>query len=246
MRGAFTGAVKDGKPGLFELANGGIIFLDEIGEMPLNCQVKLLKVIEDLEVMRIGDVKPTGLNARIIAATNRDLPEMVKQGQFREDLFYRLYVVPIKVPPLRERREDIFPLAWHFLRRYNSRFNQSKTFSREIIQIMESYEWPGNVRELQNIVERMVIMSDKEILEPEHLPHTVYSREPDDGSMIQIKGVMSLAQARETVEKKLLSNALAVKGTTREAARLLGVDHSTVVRKLRKYGIRSDDSLRRD
>ncbi|MBW1734777.1 MAG: sigma 54-interacting transcriptional regulator [Deltaproteobacteria bacterium] len=238
VRGAFTGAAKDGKPGLFELANGGIIFLDEIGEMPLNCQVKLLKVIEDQEVMRIGDVKPTTLNARILAASNRDLPEMVKQGKFREDLFYRLYVVPILVPPLRERREDIFPLAWHFLRHYNGRFNQSKTFSREIIQIMESYEWPGNVRELQNIVERMVIMSDKEILEPEHLPPSIYSTGADNGSMIQVNGVMPLAWARETVEKKLLSNALALRGTTREAARVLGVDHSTVVRKLRKYGIR--------
>ncbi len=237
VRGAFTGAIKEGKPGLFELANGGVIFLDEIGEMPLNCQVKLLKVIEDREVMRVGGIKPTRLNTRIIAATNRNLPEMVKEGKFREDLFYRLYVVPIKIPPLRERREDIFPLAWHFLRRHNSKFNQSKTFSREIIQIMESYQWPGNVRELQNIIERMVIMSDGEILEPRHLPHSVYSQESDEGSMIQVKGIISLVQARETVEKKLLSHALEIKGTTREAARLLGVDHSTVVRKLKKYGL---------
>ena len=243
VRGAFTGAIKEGKPGLFELANGGVIFLDEISEMPLNCQVKLLKVIEDREVMRVGDIKPTKLNARIIAATNRNLPEMVKEGKFREDLFYRLYVVPIKVPPLRERREDIFPLAWHFLRRHNNKFNQSKTFSREIIQIMESYQWPGNVRELQNIIERMVIMSDGEILEPGHLPHSVYSQESDDGSMIQVKGIMSLVQARETVEKKLLSHALEIKGTTREAARLLGVDHSTIVRKLKKYGLRAGNNL---
>jgi len=239
VRGAFTGAIKEGKPGLFELANGGVIFLDEISEMPLNCQVKLLKVIEDREVMRVGDVKPTRLDARIIAATNRNLPEMVKQEKFREDLFYRLYVVPIKVPPLRERREDVFPLAWHFLRRYNNKFNQSKTFSSEIIQIMESYQWPGNVRELQNLIERMVIMSDGEILEPRHLPHSVYSQETDDGSMIQIKGLMSLVQARETVEKKLLAHALEIRGTTRQAARLSGVDHSTVVRKLKKYRLQT-------
>jgi len=238
VRGAFTGAVKEGKPGLFELAEGGVIFLDEIGEMPLNCQVKLIKVIEDREVMRIGDIKPTKLNARIITATNKSLPEMVKEGKFREDLFYRLYVVPIKIPPLRERREDIFPLAWHFLRKYNNKFKQSKTFSREIIQVMETYQWPGNVRELQNLVERTVIMTDAEILEPKHLPNSVYQQESDDGSMIQVRGIMSLALARETVEKKLISHALKKKGTTRDAARLLGVDHSTVVRKIKKYGLR--------
>lgn len=243
VRGAFTGAVKEGKPGLFELAEGGMIFLDEIGEMPPSCQVKLIKVIEDREVMRVGDVKPTKLNARIIAATNRSLPEMVKEGKFREDLFYRLYVVPIKIPPLRERREDIFPLAWHFLRQYNNKFDQSKTFSREIIQVMEAYQWPGNVRELQNLIERMVIMSDEEILKPKHLPDSIYQQESDDGSMIQVKGIMSLVQARETVEKKLLSHALETGRTTREAARLLGVDHSTIVRKLKKYGLRSGDNL---
>ena len=236
-KGAFTGATNEGKPGLFELANGGVIFLDEVSEIPLNCQVKLLKVIEDMEVMRVGGVKPTKLNARIIAASNRNLPKRVKEGKFRGDLFYRLYVVPIKIPPLRERREDIFPLAWHFLRIYNSKFNQSKKFSREVIQILESYQWPGNVRELQHVVERMILTSDGEILEPQHLPASVYHQESDEHSMIQIKGIVSLAQAREIVERKLLSQALAIRRTTREAARLLSVDHSTVVRKIKKYGI---------
>ena len=236
-KGAFTGATNEGKPGLFELANGGVIFLDEVSEIPLNCQVKLLKVIEDMEVMRVGGVKLTKLNARIIAASNRNLPKMVKEGKFRGDLFYRLYVVPIKIPPLRERREDIFPLAWHFLRIYNSKFNQSKKFSREVIQILESYQWPGNVRELQHVVERMILTGDGEILEPQHLPASVYHQESDEHSMIQIKGIVSLAQAREIVERKLLSQALAIRRTTREAARLLSVDHSTVVRKIKKYGI---------
>ena len=148
-RGAFTGAVREGKPGLFELANGGVIFLDEIGEMPLNSQVKLLKVIEDLEVVRVGGIKPVKLDARIIAATNKDLRKLTKEGKFREDLFYRLYVVPINIPPLRERREDILPLAWHFLRNCNEKFKLSKKLSRETIQILECYQWPGNVRELR-------------------------------------------------------------------------------------------------
>lgn len=239
-KGAFTGATSEGKPGLFELANGGVLFLDEVSEIPLNGQVKLLKVIEDLEVMRVGGVKTTKLNVRIIAATNRSLPKLVKEGKFREDLFYRLYVVPIKIPPLRERREDIFPLAWHFLRLYNKKFNQSKKFSREVIQILESYQWPGNVRELQHVVERIILTSDAETLQPHHLPSSVYQQESDDHSMIQIKGIVSLAQAREIVERKLLSQALAIRGTTREAARLLSVDHSTVVRKMKKYGLQAE------
>jgi PAS domain S-box-containing protein len=237
MKGAFTGAAKEGKPGLFELSNGGVIFLDEIGEMPLNCQVKLLKVIEDRQVFRVGGTQPIRLQVRIIAATNKDLHKLLKDGRFREDLFYRLYVVPIKIPPLRERREDVFPLAWHFLRRYNKKFNQTQTFSREILQIMENYEWPGNVRELQNVVERMAIMSDSEVLEPNHLPSHIYHHDGDDGSLVQVKGIMSLARAKEAVEKKLLVHALELRSTTREAAKLLGVDHSTIVRKLKKYGL---------
>jgi len=239
-KGAFTGATSEGKPGLFELANGGVLFLDEVSEIPLNGQVKLLKVLENLEIMRVGGVKATRLNVRIIAATNRSLPKLVKEGKFREDLFYRLYVVPIKIPPLRERREDIFPLAWHFLRLYNNKFNLSKKFSREIIQILESYHWPGNVRELQHVVERMLLTSDGEILQPHHLPSSLYQQESEDHSMIQIKGIVTLAKAREIVEKKLLSQALALRGTTREAARLLSIDHSTVVRKVKKYGLQAE------
>ncbi len=239
-KGAFTGALKEGKPGLFELANGGIIFLDEIGELPLHSQVKLLKVIEDLEVVRVGGRNPIKLDVRIITATNKDLPRMVKEGRFREDLFYRLYVVPIRIPPLRERREDIFPLAWHFLKKFNKKFNMSKTFSREIIEVMESYRWPGNVRELQNVIERIVITSDEDVLSPKHLPPSIYQEEMEDNGLIQVKGIISLPKAKEILEKKLISSVFSVKGTTtRHAARLLGVDHSTIVRKLKKYGLRT-------
>ncbi len=236
-KGAFTGAHKEGKPGLFELAEGGFIFLDEIGEMPIHCQVKLLKVIEDLEVMRIGDVKPTKLDVRVIAATNRDLPKMVREGRFREDLFYRLYVVPIKIPPLRQRPEDIFPLAWHFLHRCNQKFNRSKKFSTELVNALERYDWPGNVRELQNVIERMVIASDGDTLDPQHLPPGLYKRQHSANLAVELRGIVPLSEARCQLEAQLIKQAIGLKRSTREAARLLGVDHSTIVRKLKKYGI---------
>ncbi len=239
VKGAFTGANID-KMGLFEVADGGIILLDEIGEMPLNLQVKLLKVLQDREIYRLGGVRPIKFDVRVIAATNRDLRDLVKKGRFREDLFYRLYVVPIEVPPLRERREDVFPLAWHFLKQYNQRYKQSKTFSSELIRVLESYSWPGNVRELQNIVERLVVMSDSEVLRPEHLPHSIYERDKTEGLLIEYNkatGIVSLNHAKEQVEREILAQAVKMKRTTREIARLLGVDHSTVVRKLCKYGL---------
>ncbi|MEW6440224.1 MAG: sigma 54-interacting transcriptional regulator [bacterium] len=238
VRGAFTGAASTGKPGFFELANEGVIFLDEVAELPLSCQVKLLKVIEQLEITRLGDVRPMKLDVRILAATNRNLPSMVEEGKFRDDLFYRLYVVPIRVPPLRERKEDIFPLIWHFLRIFNERFKQSKRFSREVIHILESYTWPGNIRELQNVLERMVLTSEGELIEPRHLPPGIYRSDVDESSLVQVRGILSWNQAREMLERKLLSHALSVRGTTREVARLLDLDHSTVVRKMKKYGLR--------
>ncbi len=239
-KGSFTGASREGKPGLFELANGGIIFLDEIGEMPMSLQVKLLKVLQDMEVYRVGGVKPVKFDVRVIAATNRNLRDMVKEGNFREDLFYRLYVVPIEVPPLRERREDIFPLTWHFLKQYNQKYKLSKTFSSELIAMLEAFNWPGNVRELQNIVERLVVTGDSDLLKPEHLPHSIYQRSETEGLSCKDSGksgIVHLSHAREEAERATLTQALKMKQTTREVARLLGVDHSTIVRKLRKFGL---------
>ncbi|GAB4409753.1 MAG: hypothetical protein OHK0032_05420 [Thermodesulfovibrionales bacterium] len=241
-RGSFTGAWRDGKPGLFELAKNGIIFLDEIGDMPVNLQVKILKVLQDMEAYRLGGTKPVKFDVRVIAATNRNLRDMVKEGRFREDLFYRLYVVPIEVPPLRERRDDIFYLAWHFLKLYNQKYKQSKTFSSELIAILETYNWPGNVRELQNIVERLVVTSDNDLLKPEHLPHSIYQRDEGETEETPFKeskpsGIVTLYHAKELTERTLLVHALKMKRTTREIATLLGVDHSTVVRKLQKYGL---------
>ncbi|MCF6237937.1 MAG: sigma 54-interacting transcriptional regulator [Candidatus Marinimicrobia bacterium] len=236
-KGAFSGAVKEGKPGLFEQAEGGIVFLDEVGELPLDLQVKLLKVIQDQRCRRLGSIKPAvKIDVRILAATNRNLKDMVSAGEFREDLFYRLYVVPIDVPPLRRRRDDIMPLALLFLKNYNEKYGFSRTLGGKVLKVLESYDWPGNVRELQNVVERMVVTADREMLEPHHLPESIYKSEESSGTTLSEFDVMDLRQAREILERRLISKALAQSSNTREAAKLLGVAHSTVVRKVQKLG----------
>jgi len=168
-KGAFTDA-KTQKRGLFELADGGTVFLDEVGEMSMTIQVKLLRVIERMTFKRVGGTHDIKVNLRIISATNRDLAEAVKEGRFREDLYYRLKVVPLRVPPLRERREDIELLAKHFLNHFNTVFSKNfKGISDEALREMERYDWPGNVRELKNTIERAVLLFDGEMIEPEHL-----------------------------------------------------------------------------
>ena len=158
-KGAFTGALKEGKAGLFEMANGGTLFLDEIGELPLEVQSKLLRVLENGEVRRVGSDTLFYTNARIVAATNRDLKEMVREGTFRKDLFYRLNIVPLYIPPLRERREDIRDLAELFLKEFNNKYHSAKCFSDAAKKALVSYSWPGNIRELKNVIERTVIIN---------------------------------------------------------------------------------------
>jgi len=236
-KGAFSGAAKEGKPGLFEQAEGGIVFLDEISELPLELQVKLLKVIQDQRCRRLGSTKPpVKVDVRILAATNRNLKDMVAAGEFRADLFYRLYVVPIDVPPLRQRRDDIMPLALLFLKTFNKKYGLSRTLGGKVLKFLESYDWPGNVRELQNVVERMVVTADREMLEPRHLPESIYKSEEASETILSESDVMDLRQAREILERRLISKALAQTSNTREAAKLLGVTHSTVVRKVQKLG----------
>ncbi|WP_191991812.1 sigma-54 interaction domain-containing protein [Bacillus aerolatus] len=168
-KGAFTGALKEGKQGLFEAADGGTIFLDEIGEMPFSLQVKLLRVLQEQEVTRIGETTPIKINVRVITATNRNLLEEVKQKNFREDLYYRLNVVPVHIPPLRDRQADLLPLILHFTEEFNRKFSKTKVFSQEAIKHFYSYNWPGNIRELRNIIERLIVMTDTDYLEPAHL-----------------------------------------------------------------------------
>ncbi|MGA8571782.1 MAG: sigma 54-interacting transcriptional regulator [Desulfobaccales bacterium] len=238
-KGAFSGADRYGKRGLFEEAADGIVFLDEIGELPLNLQVKLLKIIQEQRSRRLGSVKTVELDIRIMAATNRNLKEMVAANQFREDLFYRLYVVPIEIPPLRERREDILPLALKFLKTCNKKYEVSRTLGQELLRVMENARWPGNVRELQNVVERLVVTAESNVLEPRHLPDSMLPESEQKPSLSArwLGGGSNLQKAKEELERELIQMALAQTKNTREAANLLGVDHSTVVRKARKLGL---------
>lgn len=167
--GAFTGANKNGKIGLFELANKGTLFLDEIGELPKDMQVKLLRVLQEQEILRVGGTKPVKIDVRIIAATNRNLEEMVSDGTFREDLYYRLTVFPISIPPLRMRKKDIVPLALSFLEKLNQKYQLKKYFTDLSMQLLHEYDWPGNIRELKNIVERAIIISPSDAIKPENL-----------------------------------------------------------------------------
>ncbi|MHB1255302.1 MAG: sigma-54 interaction domain-containing protein [Dethiobacteraceae bacterium] len=234
-KGSFTGADKKGKPGMFELAHKGTILLDEVSEIPLNLQVKLLRVIQEQEVMRVGSTKPMKLDVRIIAATNRDLEERVRLGEFREDLFYRLNVIPITVPPLRERKEDIPPLIEHFLRKFNAKYRLNKEIPHAVIERLVAYHWPGNVRELQNIVERVVVLSREVEVGLETLPLQLNAACEEVRQLhADVSEEMPLKEALFELEKKLVLRALQKYGTTRKAADALGVDQSTVVRKVQR------------
>ncbi|HHV61935.1 MAG TPA: sigma 54-interacting transcriptional regulator [Firmicutes bacterium] len=235
--GAFTGAKREGKPGMIELASGGTLFLDEISELPLNLQVKLLQVIQERQLVRIGGIRPIEVDIRIIAATNRDLQAMVREGTFRADLFYRLNVVPIRVPPLRERRDDIVPLIYHFLERFNQKYHRDMSISEEAKDRMLAYEWPGNVRELENLMERLVVTVDAPAILPCHLPEEVRGEgraTPCKGA-VYVRGIVPLKEATEEVERQIITRALERNESTYRIAKLLGVNQSTVVRKIRKY-----------
>lgn len=239
-RGAFTGAVQGGKAGLLEAAEGGITFLDEIGETPLDFQVKLLRFLETREIRRVGSVHATVADVRIVAATNRNLEKMVEEGTFREDLYYRLNVVQIKVPPLSKRTEDIEPLALLFLKQFNRKYNQSRILTYDVIRELERTEWVGNVRQLKNVMENMVVVSRNEYLQTEDLPWIREQGEnpvEKDISRIYENEKLSLEEAEEALEKLILERARRTCKTTREMAKYLQVNQSTVVRKLRKYGL---------
>lgn len=234
--GAFTGASKQGKPGMFELAERGTLFLDEVGELSLNLQVKLLRVLQHHEVSRVGGLKPIPVDARIVAATNKDLLEMVKLERFRDDLYYRLNVVSIDVPPLRERREDIPLLSVFFLDKINKKYSFNKYFSSEVIDRFLEYPWPGNIRELENVIERMVVMTDEKEIIIQHLPLTIRNNVHSVVNVV-FPEQTSLKSAVDELEKQMIKQALKKHGSTRKAAKVLGVDQSTIVRKSQKYNI---------
>lgn len=232
-RGAFTGANKEGKIGLFELASGGTIFLDEVGELPLDIQVKLLGVLQEREIERIGGIKPIKIDVRIIAVTNRDLEKMVRNKQFREDLYYRLNVVPLTIPPLRYRKQDILALITYFLKELNKRFSSNKTFSEEAIRKMYEYNWPGNIRELKNIIERVMIMSQTDKITTKDLPETI--AEYSDEGIVENYETKTLKEILDHVEEQKLNEAFSKYNNVRGAAKSLGIDASTFVRKRQKY-----------
>lgn len=234
-RGAFTGAVNQ-KPGKFELANGGTIFLDEIGDLPPDMQVKLLRVIEEKEFERVGGITTIKVNVRIIAATNRHLEDMIKNNTFREDLYYRLNVVPIFLPSLRERKDDIPVLVEHFLNEMNKKMGKNiKYVTNEAMKALVRYEWPGNIRELQNIMERCIIMTDKDFIDMDDLPMYIVGYKPENSTLINFDGG-DLATMEE-YEEEIIRLALKKYGSFNKAGKALGLTHKTVAAKARKYGI---------
>ena len=230
-KGAFTGARSEGKIGIFEAARGGTVFLDEVGELSLSIQVKLLRAIENRIIHHVGGVKNISIDIRIISATNRNIPEMIQQGLFREDLYYRLNVVPIKIPPLRERKEDIIPLADHFLKYANDKYNMKKRFSNAAYRVMYHYRWPGNVRELKNIVERVVIMSDHSIILAEELP--MYA----DGIFLPEKNNnhLPIKERLQRIEWAIMKEACQMQPSLHKAAESIQMSWPTFVRKRALY-----------
>lgn len=233
--GSFTGAKKNGKKGKFELAENGTLFLDEIGELPLNLQVKLLRAIQEKEITPIGGEKTIPVNVRIVAATNRQLEKMVAEGKFREDLYYRLNVVPISIPPLRERKSDIPILIKKFIGDLEESYNLKKSISTPVLQVLMEYNWPGNVRELKNLIERLFIMVKDEKIEVRHLSPTITGKNEENS--VKVNGIIPIKEAVEIVEKNLIEKALVECGSTRKAGQKLGVHASTIVRKKQKYQI---------
>ncbi|NLO21462.1 MAG: sigma 54-interacting transcriptional regulator [Syntrophomonadaceae bacterium] len=236
--GAFTGAKKGGKAGYFELANGGTLLLDEISELPFNLQANLLRVVQSKELIRVGGERTIPIDLRILAATNRDILEMVEKNEFRQDLYYRLNVVPIEIPPLRARKEEIPLLLAHFIKLFNRKYKMNKVWSNHVIDILMEYDWPGNVRELENLVERLVVTIAENVLCREHLPlHLRNTIHQPSHPQISVSGIMPLREAVEVVEKQILELAVARFQITREIAQELKIDPSTVLRKAAKYGI---------
>lgn len=238
--GAFTGARKEGKTGKFELAHNGTLFLDEIGDLPFSLQVKLLHVLEEKEVVRVGGSKPQKINVRIVTATNKDLLHQVKTGKFRKDLYYRLNIIPIQIPPLRERRDDIMPLIIHFKKICESKYGTRRNCSAEVINLFCSHDWPGNVRELKNMLERIYIISETDkIITPEVLvkDYLNITSGYNNNEAVIINKLGTLQEIKEEAEKQLIKLALKSTGTLYKTAQLLQVDKATISRKAKKYNL---------
>ncbi|MGG1658238.1 sigma 54-interacting transcriptional regulator [Brevibacillus sp. NRS-1366] len=233
-KGAFTGADQKGKPGLFELANEGTIFLDEISELPLNMQVKLLRILQEKEITRVGGVKTVSLNVRVVAATNKNLKELVLESKFREDLYYRLNVIPLYIPPLRERIEDIVPLSISFLQQFYQAYQKEKSLSLEAIEVLENYNWPGNVRELHNIIERLIVTTKNDFILRDDVLSVLYGEKRGRTAKPLIFDVIPLKEAVAELESQLIELALKKYGTATKVAEVLEISQATVSRRINK------------
>ena len=238
VKGSFTGAVRDSS-GLFQVAEGGTFFLDEIGDMPLATQVKLLRALQEREIIPVGGTQPIKIDCRLVAATNADLERDVAEGRFRADLFYRLNVIPVRLPSLRQRREDIPLLVDHFLRRHAGADGNPKTISKEALDTLMKYDWPGNVRELENVIERAVILDETGRLEPNDLPEKIRLGPSQRGSLIIESPTLTL----EELEKEYILKVLhSTKWQKKRASEILGINASTLYRKLIAYGVEKPGS----
>lgn len=229
--GSFSGAKQQGKNGLIEEAEGGTLFLDEIGELPLSLQVKLLTLIQQKTFYRIGSTKPRQVDFRLIAATNADLKKRVQEGSFRQDLYFRLSVVPIHIPPLRERPQDIYTMITQFTHRFNTLYRKEKHFGEQAIEQLLQYHWPGNVRELEHLIERLILTAEEQVIGVNDLPEAVRGgmkkSVPQDGK--------TLEQMLEEFEAQIIQSAYQTHNSTPKLARFLGISQPTAVRKIRKY-----------
>ncbi len=241
-KGAFTGASNQGKLGLFELAHGGTIFLDEIGEISPQLQVKLLQVVQEKKFRKIGGTKQISADCRIITATNQDLNKRIKDKQFREDFYYRINGITINIPSLKERKDDIEVLAYRFLEDINEKYGQSKKLSRDVFYLFLEYDWPGNIRELKNLIERLHLVSENEVIELSDLPEHMLShaKKTKKYSSRGDFGVLPLNKALEMLEEELLRAAYKKYKNTYKIAEALGISQPTAYRKLKKYFLDSD------
>lgn len=249
--GAFTGAEKKGKPGKLELAHGGTLFLDEIGELPLELQVKLLRALQERQFYRVGGTEPITVNTRIVAATNRQLEQMIADGRFREDLYYRLNVFSLEIPPLRERPEDLPELVQIFIQEYSVVHEQTvPRIAPEVMQALSDYSWPGNIRQLRNVIERLSILQENGVIQPEHLPSTIRSQHsveavPAYAPPVQPRPMpqplYAPAPGLAGTEKERITAALErTYGNKKAAAELLGISRGTLYNKMKKYGLHEE------
>ncbi|MEC7240941.1 MAG: sigma-54 dependent transcriptional regulator [Myxococcota bacterium] len=244
-KGAFTGAI-NARPGRFELADGGTLFLDEVGELPLDMQVKLLRALQERTFERVGGVKPVQVDVRLIASTNRNLEEEVRQGTFRQDLFYRLNVIPIQLPPLRTRKQDIPLLVEHFIGRFNERLDREVTISQDAMEALIGWDWPGNIRELENVMERSVLLCDSQCIQPSDLPEVGDATAtggseglPNDVEELGLKEYVRAHTAM--LERARIQKVLeAEENNVTRAAKQLGISRKSLQTKMKEYGLRNE------